>query len=110
MGIVVAPQGTNEDSYLLARLASEVLRTPHVVLYPGVPGYEDDFLIRADKNPNTRGAQDMGLPAPATAAQLAAMGQAIDQGTIKVLYAIGVNLVEAFGAETVARWAPSSTA
>jgi NADH-quinone oxidoreductase subunit G len=104
VGIVVAPQGTNEDSYLLARLASEVLRAPHVVLYLGVPGYEDDFLIRADKNPNTRGAQDMGLPAPATAAQLAAMAQAIDQGTIKVLYAIGVNLVEAFGAETVARW------
>ena len=73
VGIVVAPQGTNEDSYLLARLASEVLRMPHMVLYPGVPGYEDDFLIRADKNPNTRGAQDMGLP-PATAAQLAAMG------------------------------------
>ena len=46
----------------------------HVVLYPGVPGYEDDFLIRADKNPNTRGAQDMGLPAPATATQLAAIG------------------------------------
>jgi len=104
VGIVVAPQGTNEDSYLLARLASEVLRTPHVVLYPGVPGYEDDFLIRADKNPNTRGAQDMGLPAPATAAQLAAMAQAIDQETIKVVYAIGVNLVEAFGAEVVARW------
>ena len=104
VGIVVAPQGTNEDSYLLARLASEVLRASHVVLYPGVPGYEDDFLIRADKNPNTRGAQDMGLPAPATAAQLAAMAQAIDQGTIKVVYAIGVNLAEAFGAETVARW------
>ena len=59
-------------------------------------------MIRADKNPNTRGAQDMGLPAPATAAQLAAMAQAIEQGTIKVLYAIGVNLVEAFGAEAVA--------
>jgi predicted molibdopterin-dependent oxidoreductase YjgC len=101
----VAPQGTNEDCYLLARLASGVLATPHVVLYPGVPGYEDDFLIRADKNPNTRGAQDMGLPAPATAAQLAALAQAIDQGAIKVLYAIGVDLAAAFGAEAVARWA-----
>src|SRR2546427_4445340 len=55
--------------------SSEVLATPHVVLYPGIPGYEDDFLIRADKNPNTRGAQDMGLPAPATAAQLAARSE-----------------------------------
>jgi predicted molibdopterin-dependent oxidoreductase YjgC len=105
VGIVVAPQGTNEDCYLLARLASEVLTTPHVLLYPGVPGYEDDFLIRADKNPNTRGAQDMGLPAPATAAQLAALAQAIDQGAIKVLYAIGVDLAAAFGAEAVRRWA-----
>jgi len=61
--------------------------------------------MRADKNPNTRGAQDMGLPAPAPAAQLAAMAQAIDQGTIKVLYAIGVDLVAAFGAEAVRRWA-----
>ena len=60
VGIVVAPQETNEDSYLLARLASEVLRTPHVVLYPGVPGYEDDFLIRADKNPNTVGRRIWG--------------------------------------------------
>ncbi len=105
VGIVVAPQGTNEDGYLLVRLASEVLATPHVLLYPGLPGDEDDFLIRADKNPNTRGAQDMGLPAPATAAQLAALAQAIDQGAIKVLYAIGVDLAAAFGAEAVSRWA-----
>jgi NADH-quinone oxidoreductase subunit G len=105
VGIVVAPQGTNEDCYVLARLASEVLATPHVLLYPGVPGYADDFLIRADKNPNTRGAQDMGLPAPASAAQLAALAQAIDQGAVRVLYAIGVDLVAAFGAEAVARWA-----
>jgi len=104
VGIVVAPQETNEDSYLLARLASEVLMTSHVVLYPGVPGDEDDFLIRADKNPNTRGAHDMGLPEPATAAQLAAMAQAIERGTIKVLYAIGVDLAAAFGAEAVTRW------
>jgi predicted molibdopterin-dependent oxidoreductase YjgC len=32
------------------------------------------------------------------------MAQAVDQGTIKVVYAIGVDLVETFGAETVARW------
>jgi NADH-quinone oxidoreductase subunit G len=105
VGIVVAPQGTNEDNYLLAKLASEVLATPHVVLDLGELGDEDDFLIRADKNPNTRGAQDMGLPAPATATQLAAMAQAIDHGAIKVLYAIGVNLAAAFGPEAVLRWA-----
>lgn len=105
VGVVVAPQGTNEDHYALAKLTSEVLATPHLVLYPGVPGDEDALLLRADKNPNTRGAQEMGLPAPATAAQLATMAQAIEQGRIKVLYAIDVDLATAFGAEALTRFA-----
>jgi NADH-quinone oxidoreductase subunit G len=103
VGLLVAPQGTNEDCYLLARLASEVLATPHVALYPGAPGDEDDLLLRADRNPNTRGAQDMGLPAPAE--HLEALEQAIDQGTIKVLYASETDLTAAFGAETASRLA-----
>jgi NADH-quinone oxidoreductase subunit G len=105
VGVLVAPQGTNEDCYLLARLTAEVCPTPHVVLFPGEPGYEDNLLIRADKNPNTRGAQDMGLPAPATAPQLAALAQAIDQGSIKVLYAIDTDLQAAFGADMAMRLA-----
>jgi NADH-quinone oxidoreductase subunit G len=105
VGVLVAPQGSNEDCYLLARLTSEVLATPQVVLYPGAPGYADDLLLRADKNPNTRGAQDMGLPAPALAERLATLAQAIDQGAIRVLYAIDTDLEAAFGADTAARLA-----
>jgi NADH-quinone oxidoreductase subunit G len=103
VGVLVAPQGTNEDCYLLARLTSDVLGTSQVVLYPGPPGYEDNILLRADKNPNTRGAQAMGLPAPATAERLAALAEAIEQGAIKVLYAIDTDLVAAFGADVAAR-------
>jgi NADH-quinone oxidoreductase subunit G len=105
VGVIVAPQGTNEDCYLLARLTREVLATPHVVLHPGAPGYEDDLLLRADKNPNTRGAQDMGLPAPATAERLTALAQAIAQGTVKVLYVIDTDLEAVFGAERAAQLA-----
>lgn len=102
-GILVAPQGTNEDHYLLAKLVTDALPGAQVLLYPGAPGDEDTLLIRADKNPNTRGAQDMGLPAPATPAQLEALVQAIDQGSMKILYTIGVDLAAALGAETLAR-------
>lgn len=101
IGVLVSPQGTNEDQYLLAKLGAEVLSGARLVLYPGLPGDEDDFLLRADKNPNTRGSQDVGLPAPATAAHLAALTQGIDQGTVKVLYAIGVDLAAVFGAEAL---------
>jgi NADH-quinone oxidoreductase subunit G len=105
VGVLVAPQGTNEDFYLLAKLTSDVLATPHVLLYPGEPGYEDDLLLRADKNPNTRGAQDMGLPAPAAADDLEALRQAIDQGAIKVVYAIDTDLTTVFGADTASHLA-----
>jgi NADH-quinone oxidoreductase subunit G len=103
--VVVTPQGSNEDCYLLARLTTDVLGTSRVLLYPGEPGYEDDFLIRADKHPNRRGAQDVGLPAPTTATDLASLAQAIGQGAVKVLYAIDTDLVAAFGSETLARLA-----
>ncbi len=103
--VLIAPQGTNEDCYLLAQLASQALSAPRVFLYPGAPGDEDDLLIRADKNPNTQGAQDMGLPAPSPTADLAALADAIEQGEVKVLYAIDTDLAAAFGAENVARLA-----
>ena len=105
VGIIVAPQGTNEDLYLLSKLANHVSTAAQVRLYTGEPGDEDEFLIRADKNPNTRGAEAIGLPAPATAEAIAALAQAIEQGSIKVLYAIDTDLAAAFGADAVGRLA-----
>ncbi|MGE3537763.1 MAG: molybdopterin-dependent oxidoreductase [Candidatus Tectimicrobiota bacterium] len=104
-GVLVAPQGSNEDLYLLGKLATSALAGAQMLLWPGTPGDEDPLLIRADKNPNTRGAQEVGLPAPASPEQLTALEQAIAQGTIKVLYAIGVDLAAVFGAEAAARLA-----
>lgn len=98
VGIIAAPQGTNEDLYLLSKLANHVSTADNVLLYTGEPGDEDDFLIRADKNPNTQGAEAIGLPVSADAAALA---QAIEQGSIKVLYAIDTDLEAAFGADAV---------
>ena len=103
VGVLVAPQGTNEDLYLLAKLANRVSTAERTLLYPGEPGDADDFLICADKNPNTRGAQAVGLPAPVENA--ADLAQAIEQGAVKALYAIDVDLEAAFGAETLSRLA-----
>ncbi|MGQ4808922.1 Periplasmic nitrate reductase [Candidatus Entotheonellaceae bacterium PAL068K] len=105
IALVVAPQGTNEDCYLLGKLISDVIATPHVLLYPGEPGYEDDLLLRADTNPNTRGAQDMGLPAPATAERLQELRHALEQGMVKVVYAIDTDLIAVFGAQQASRLA-----
>lgn len=105
VGMIAAPQGTNEDLYLLSKLVNHVSTVDQVLLYPGEPGDEDDFLIRADKNPNTRGAEAIGLPTPASTEATAALAQAIEQGSIKVLYAIDTDLTAAFGAEAAERLA-----
>ncbi|PON14178.1 NADH-quinone oxidoreductase subunit G [Candidatus Entotheonella serta] len=105
VGIIAAPQGTNEDLYLLSKLANRVSTTAQVLLYLGEPGDEDDFLIRADKNPNAQGAEALGFPAPASTDATAALAQAIEQGSIKVLYAIDTDLEAAFGADVVERLA-----
>ena len=62
IGVIASPAMSNEDLFALRRLLERVgvsqvgFRVP-----PATPGHEDDFLIRADKHPNTRGAELIGL-------------------------------------------------
>jgi len=62
MGIIASPKMSNEDLFALRRLI-DLCGVRHVAgqVPPRVPGDEDDFLIRADKNPNSRGAELLGL-------------------------------------------------
>ena len=62
IGILASPQMSNEDLFVLQRLAAHlgVAAVDHRVP-PRVPGEEDDLLLRADRNPNRRGAELIGL-------------------------------------------------
>ena len=63
LGVIASPRMANEDLFALRRLL-ELARDPRAspsVCRPRIPGDQDDFLIRADKNPNTRGAELIGL-------------------------------------------------
>ncbi len=62
IAVIASPFDTCEDSYLAARFAREVLKTPYLDLLPHLqPGDQDDFLIREDKTPNTAGARLAGI-------------------------------------------------
>jgi NADH-quinone oxidoreductase subunit G len=53
---------TIEDNYCLNKLAVEVFKSPYMGLIEHVvPDDQDDFLIRADKTPNSTGAKMLGL-------------------------------------------------
>ncbi|HEU4369917.1 MAG TPA: molybdopterin-dependent oxidoreductase [Methylomirabilota bacterium] len=62
IAVLASPQMANEDLVALRRLV-EVCRIPHVAFEvpPASPGAPDDFLLRGDRTPNTRGAELIGL-------------------------------------------------
>ncbi|MBI4587869.1 MAG: molybdopterin-dependent oxidoreductase [Candidatus Rokubacteria bacterium] len=62
IGVLASPQMANEDLFLLRRLVDH-LGLAHVDFRvpPSRPGDEDRILIKADKNPNRRGAELIGL-------------------------------------------------
>ena len=62
VGVFLSPQLSNEELYLARKLFREQLKWKKVFLVsPNPEGDQDDFLIRADKNPNTRGAKVLGF-------------------------------------------------
>jgi predicted molibdopterin-dependent oxidoreductase YjgC len=88
----------NEDLTALKRLGERVgVRNIAFRVPPRVAGYEDDFLIRADKNPNTRGAELIGLDGDAAAVLAAARG-----GSVKCLWIFSHDLLDS-------AWPPAET-
>src|SRR3990172_8186529 len=63
VAVIASPQFSNEELFLARKLAEEVLRTPNLGFSSrnAGEGIADDFLIKADKNPNTLGAQLLGI-------------------------------------------------
>jgi NADH-quinone oxidoreductase subunit G len=94
IGVLASKSLTNEDLYVIRKFFLETLRGAHVDFkIPEKPGDSDDFLIKADKNPNTVGALAI-LPADADAQQIV---QKALQGEIDLLYVFGHDLVKLFG-------------
>ncbi len=86
--VLLSPQLSNESLYLAKKLFSEELKLPHVyLLSPNKEGYEDDFLIRADKNPNRKGAELLGFKE--SGAKIEKVVELAKQGKLKALYLFG---------------------
>jgi NADH-quinone oxidoreductase subunit G len=71
--VLASPRMANEDLMALKRLVEHRgIRQVAFAVPPAVPGQDDDFLLRADRNPNTRGAELLGLGGDAAALLAAA--------------------------------------
>ena len=87
VAVLADPTFSNEELFLVRKLAAEVLRTPLLGFSSRTrgDGFTDDFLIKADKNPNTRGARLLGFSEEAFPEVLAK----IEGGGVRALLVFG---------------------
>ena len=97
VAVIASPQSSNEELFLAKKLAAEVLKTENVGFTPRAPGdgFSDDFLIKADKNPNAKGAQLMGF----TEEGFGRIVKAISDGKVRALLLFGNVLSDLSDAE-----------
>src|SRR5690554_6644342 len=57
IAFVISPQASCEDVFAAKRFAEDVLETQNLYMGGKPEGFEDNLLIKADKNPNTRGIE-----------------------------------------------------
>jgi NADH-quinone oxidoreductase subunit G len=102
IGVIASSQLTNEELFLIREIFQGALGAQVTAPGPRLPGYSDDFLIKADKNPNTLGASLLGLSGPGRPGRLDApdaAGIVADalQGRIEALWVFGHDLTKRFG-------------
>lgn len=99
VAVLASPQMTNEELFRLRQLMRDRLKIANIeVRAPAREDvYSDDFLITPDKNPNSRGAELMGLVGRGSEALL----QACKDGRIHFLYICAHDLTERHDAELV---------
>ena len=98
IGVIASAQLTNEDLFVVRKLFKDTLGAQVEFKVPEKNPEADDFLLKADKNPNTAGAVKI-LQSETDAAQIV---QKAKQGEIDVLYVFGHDLVKLFGKDVVA--------
>jgi NADH-quinone oxidoreductase subunit G len=92
IAIIASGRMTNEELWLLKRL-SKALGTTQLDFVPRI-GEADNYLVTADKNPNSNGVK---LVLGADGSQLAAIRSAVQAGTVKALIVWQENLLKEAG-------------
>ncbi len=94
---ILSAFATNEEAYLFRRLLGGSSTAGHAWSPPDADS--DDLLIKADKNPNRRGLEALGIPTDSRAVERILDGARA--GTIKALILFGADLIGQLGRERV---------
>ncbi len=93
VAVVGSAHASNEDSYVLARLAHDVLKTGNVdYIKHNDHTFGDEFLRVNDKSPNAIGAHTVGIAPRGDGHGIDAMADRIKRGEIKALIVMAEDL------------------
>ncbi len=99
-GLIASAQSTNEELFLIKRIFLDTLKWKLTAFSaPGQDGYEDDFLIKKDKNPNTLGASV--ILALGLAQDMTPIIEKAKKGELQGLFIFNHDLAKIYGAETL---------
>ena len=90
-GFLASPLASCEDLYLAKRFIEEIVGTDRLYLGGKPDGFEDDFLIKADKNPNTRGVEAV-FGSLEGFGDIPSLIEAIETGAVTTLYMMETQL------------------
>ena len=88
IAVLGSAYATNEDNYVFAKFAKDVLGTRHIDYARHHHGTDDTVLIRADKTPNAAGATAVGIHPLDGGMNFEKIIMGIKEGKIKALYAL----------------------
>lgn len=88
IAVLGSAYASNEDNYVLARFAKDVLATRNIDFVRHNSGEDDNVLIRADKTPNAAGAELTGVTPHDGGMNFKQIIEAIKEKKIKALYAL----------------------
>ncbi len=91
VAIVASARQTNEELYLLKKLAT---KTGALTDSVARNGEGDRLLVSADKNPNSNGARLTGIAGAELGANLAKIAEGIKSGSIKTLIVFGEDVTK----------------
>jgi NADH-quinone oxidoreductase subunit G len=102
LGVLLSPVASLEDLLAAARVAKEGLGAAEVFVGGRADGWQDEFLKRADQNPNRKGlelvAQALGL----AVRPIADLAAAVASGKVKGIWAVGAETPDEVVAQKLA--------
>ncbi len=99
-GVIASTRLTTEELFLIREVLGRGLGAPVTAAVPAAPGTSDDFLIRADKTPNTLGATLLGLAGPGAPQAADLLDDAL-AGRLDGLWVFGHDLTAIAGAQAI---------